>query len=31
MLVRLADPAEAEAIAATLRDAFVPFEPLYTP
>ena len=31
MTIRLAEPADAEAIAATLREAFLPFEPLYTP
>ena len=31
MRLRTANPSDAEAIAATLREAFAPFEPLYTP
>jgi ribosomal protein S18 acetylase RimI-like enzyme len=31
MLVRRAQPTDVAAIAGTLRDAFAPFEPLYTP
>ena len=31
MRLRIASPSDADAIAATLRDAFAPFRPLYTP
>ena len=31
MRLRIARPSDADAIAATLRDAFAPFRPLYTP